>query len=114
MSKHILFAATILLLTVGATIPAQAQRKKQGNSANKEVKFLNDISVQACNEDNSDPKAAFSQSLFKEDKKVVPGLSVESGIETADNLQVKYALLLDVNVEQAVDVSVFKILDEWM
>src|SRR6478672_17512 len=114
MSKHILFAATILLLTAGVTVPAQAQRKKQGNSAVKEVKFLNDISVQACNDDNSDPKAAFSQSLFKEDKKVIPGLSVESTIENADNLQLKYALLLDINVEQAIDLNVFKVLDEWM
>jgi lipoprotein Spr len=114
MSKHILFAATILLLTAGVTVPAQAQRKKQGNSAVKEVKFLNDISVQACNDDNSDPKAAFSQSLFKEDKKVIPGLSVESTIESADNLQLKYALLLDINVEQAIDLNVFKVLDEWM
>jgi lipoprotein Spr len=114
MSKHILFAATILLLTAGVTVHAQAQRKKQGNSAVKEVKFLNDISVQACNDDNSDPKAAFSQSLFKEDKKVIPGLSVESTIENADNLQLKYALLLDINVEQAIDLNVFKVLDEWM
>ena len=113
MSKHILFAATILLLSVGATNSAQAQRKKHGTSANKEVKFLNDISIQPCN-DNADPKAAFSQSLFKEDKKVIPGLSTESSIENADNLQLKYAQLLDVEVEQAINVNLFKVLDEWM
>ncbi|MGZ3852789.1 MAG: C40 family peptidase [Flavisolibacter sp.] len=115
MSKHILFAATILLLCVGAVVPAQAQKKKQGTSVKKEVKFLDDISIQtSTNDSNSDPKAAFSQSLFKEDKKVIPGLSAESTIENADNLQLKYALLLDINVEQAIDVNVFKVLDEWM
>ena len=115
MSKHILFAATILFLFVGAAVPSQAQKKKQGSSAKKEIKFLDDISIQTSpNDNNSDPKAVFSQSIFKEDKKVVPGLSAESAIENADNLQLKYALLLDINVEQANDVNVFKVLDEWL
>jgi len=115
MSKHILFTATILVLCGGLAVPVQAQKKKQGTSAKKEVKFLDDISIQtSTTESNSDPKAAFSQSLFKEDKKVIPGLSTESPIENADNLQLKYALLLDINVEQAVHLNVFKVLDEWM
>jgi cell wall-associated NlpC family hydrolase len=113
MSKHILFAATILLLSAGATVPAQAQKKKHTKSEKKQSKFLEDITIQASN-DNTDPKAAFSQSLFKEDKKVIPGLSVDADIENVDNVQLKYAQLLDINVEQAVDVNVFKVLDEWM
>jgi cell wall-associated NlpC family hydrolase len=114
MSKHILFAATILFLFVGAAVPAQAQKKKHSTSEKKEAKFLEDISVQASNDNPADAKAAFSQSLFKEDKKVVPGLSVDADIENADYVQLKYAQLLDINVEQAVDVNVFKVLDQWM
>jgi cell wall-associated NlpC family hydrolase len=115
MSKHILITATILLLFVGATTSVQAQKHKHGSSPKKEAKFLEDISVQASTDENTnDPKAAFSRSLFKEDKKAIPGLSVNSDIENADNVQLKYALLLDINVEQAVDVNVFKVLDEWM
>lgn len=116
MNKHILFTATILLLGFGAITPAQAQKKKQGNSVKKEVKFLDDITIQASSDQNnaSDPKAAFSQTLFREEKKTLPGLSTQSTIENASNLQLKYALLLDVEVEQAINLNLFKVLDDWI
>ena len=97
-------------------MPVQAQKKKQGNSVNKEVKFLDDINVQASGNQTiaSDPKAVFSQSIFKEEKKIIPGLSAESTIEEASGLQLKYALLLDVEVEQALNLNLFKVLDQWI
>jgi len=116
MSKFVLFITSFFLLGVGAAIPAQAQNKKQGTSVSKEVKFLNDINIQASTNETSasDQKAAFSQSIFREEKKIIPGLSSESAIEDASNLQLKYALLLDVEVEQALNVNLFKVLDEWI
>jgi lipoprotein Spr len=117
MSRHILFAATILFLSLGAISPVQAQKKKQGTSVKKDIKFLDEITVQASADQNnaSDPKAAFSQSLFKEDKKTVVAAPIEaSTIESASSLQLKYALLLDVEVEQVIDLNLFKVLDEWM
>lgn len=115
MNRPILFAATILLLSLGAVSSVQAQKKK--HSANKEVKFLDDISVQASTDQNdaSDPKSAFSKTtLFKEDKPVTPIVASQSTIENASVLQLKYALLLDVEVEQAINLNLFKLLDEWM
>jgi len=116
MSKFVLFITSFFLLGLGAAIPAQAQKKKQGTSVNKKVKFLDDISNQPSGDQTnaSDPKAVFSQSIFREEKKVIPGLSTESTIEDASNLQLKYALLLDVEVEQAQNLNLFKILDEWI
>ena len=117
MSKHILFAATILLLSLGATSSAQAQRKHQGTSVKKEVKFLDEISVQTSSDEASDdPKAAFSKTtLFKDEKKVITPTAVsESTIESAGSVQLKYALLLDVEVEQVVNLNLFKMIDEWM
>lgn len=117
MSRHILFAATILFLSLGTISPVQAQKKKQGTSVKKDIKFLDEITVQASADQNnaSDPKAAFSQSLFKEDKKTVVAAPIEaSTIESASSLQLKYALLLDVEVEQVIDLNLFKVLDEWM
>lgn len=121
MSKHVLFTATILLLGLGAISPVQAQKKKQGTSVNKEVKFLDNITVQASSDQNnaSDPKAVFSKTtLFKDEKKpVTPAVmaeTTESAIENASGLQLKYALLLDVEVEQAVSLNLFKVIDEWM
>jgi len=94
----------------------QAQKKKQGTSVNKEVKFLNDITIQpSANPGTSDPKAIFSQSIFKEEKKTItPEVAVASNIESVNSLQLKYALLLDVEVEQAMNVNLFKTIDEWM
>jgi len=116
MSKFVLFITSFFLLGLGAAIPAQAQKKKQGTSVNKKVKFLDDISNQPSGDQTnaSDPKAVFSQSIFREEKKVIPGLSTESTIEDASNLQLKYALLLDVEVEQAQNLNLFKMLDEWI
>lgn len=118
MSKHILFAATILFLCLGAITPAQAQKKKQSSivAAKKDVKFLDDISVQASSDqgNDSDPKAAFPQTLFTAEKKTVTPVSSDPSIENANSLQLKYALLLDVEVEQALNLNLFKIIDEWM
>jgi len=116
MSKFVLFTATIFFLTLGSFSPAQAQKKKQGTAVKKEVKFLDDITVQVPSDQNnpSNPKAVFSKSIFKDEKKVVPGLSAQSTIEYASELQLKYALLLDVEVEQANNINIFKVLDQWM
>jgi cell wall-associated NlpC family hydrolase len=117
MSKHILFVATILFLSLGAISPVQAQKKKQGAAVKKDVRFLDEITIQPSSDQNnaSDPKAIFSQSVFKEEKKIVVANPVNtSTIEDAGSLQLKYALLLDVEVEQAVNLNLFKVLDEWM
>jgi lipoprotein Spr len=113
MSKHILFAATIFLLCIGSVSSVQAQKKRQGTSAKKEVKFLDDISIQPDQNDAGDPKAVFSKAtLFKEEKPVTT--ITASPIENAGTIQLKYALLLDVEVEQAINLNLFKLLDEWM
>lgn len=117
MSKHILFAASILFLSLGAISPVQAQKKKQGTSVKKDVKFLDEITIQASSDQNnaSDPKAVFSQSIFKDEKKTVVSTPIEASvIENASGLQLKYALMLDMEVEQVTNLNLFKILDEWM
>ena len=115
MGKHILFAATIFLLCIGSVSSVQAQKKKQGASATKEVKFLDDITIQPDQNDAGDPKAVFSKTtLFKDEKPVTPVVASQSTIENAGTLQLKYALLLDVEVEQAINLNLFKLLDEWM
>src|SRR5512132_635292 len=115
MRKYLLLIASILFLSLGPSSPAQAQKKKQGTSIKKDVKFLDDISIQpVSNQNSSDPKAIFSHSIFKDEKKVVPISASGPAIENASELQLKYALLLDVEVEQANSLGIFKALDEWM
>jgi cell wall-associated NlpC family hydrolase len=118
MSKHILFTTTILFLCLGVITPAQAQKKKQATktAAKKDVKFLDDIAIQtSCDQSNAaDPKAVFSQPVFTSDQKAIVSSATESDIENANSLQLKYALLLNVEVEQASNLNLFKVLDEWM
>jgi cell wall-associated NlpC family hydrolase len=115
MSRHILFAATILLFLSFGASSSFAQKKKQGNSvsAKKDVKFLEDITVDVPVQ-NSDPKSVFPQTLFASEKKNAPVVSNDISIENANGLQLKYALLLDVEVEQALNLNLFKVLDEWL
>lgn len=117
MIKHILFAATILFSTGGFS-NAQAQKKKNGPHAVKEVKFLEEITVEAepLPATSSDPKAAFSKSIFTSNKKTEAPASTAAAfsIEQASTLQFKYALLLDTEVEQLSNIDLLKLLDEWM
>jgi cell wall-associated NlpC family hydrolase len=116
MSKYVLFVATIFLFLCSGINPLQAQKNKQGSSTSvkKDVKFLDDITIQASSDNNnaSDPKAVFSKSIFTSEKKTIT--TSTPSIENAGSLQIKYALLLDVEVEQALNLGLFKILDEWM
>src|SRR5215208_6649048 len=114
MLKNILFSATIVTL-LGFFSPVAAQKAK-GNSttAKNDVKFLENISIDiAPGPSPSAPKAVFSEPLFTSKKNVVTPVS-SGTIENAANLQFKYALLLDMEVEQIQNLNLFKIIDEWL
>ena len=119
MSKHILFAATIIFLCAGASLPAQAQKKKHGSSAGakKDVKFLDDINIQASSDQKNafGPKTVFPETLISEKKQVASRSSSgsSSSIENVNDLQLKYAILLDVEVEHVLSMNLFKIIDDW-
>src|SRR5215216_4918180 len=113
MIKNLLFTATILA-SLGAVSPAHAQKAKANtNTAKTEVKFLENISVDVTPvETKSNPKAVFNEPQFTEKKLVVP-VTVSPAIENASGLQLKYALLLDMEVEEVRNVGMFKVIDEW-
>jgi lipoprotein Spr len=118
MTRHFLFA-TAILISAGAFSPAQAQKKKQGstNAAKTDVKFLDDITIDAqpIQVSTSDPKAVFSKPLFTSTaRKPVEPAASSSTIENASSLQFKYALLLDTEVEQISNLSLFQTIDEWI
>src|SRR5215216_2874819 len=113
MIKHILFTATILA-SMGAISPVQAQKAKSGaTTAKREVKFLENISVEVPAEIKSDPKAVFSEPQFAEKKVITPVITSAPAIENANSLQLKYALLLDMEVEEVRSLGMFKVIDEW-
>ena len=117
MIKQILFSATILFSTGGFS-NVQAQKKKAEPAAAKEVKFLDDITIESepLPATASDPKAVFSKSIFTGSKKAETFSSTVSSlsIEEAGTLQFKYALLLDTEVEQVNNIGLLSVIDEWM
>src|SRR3954470_317785 len=107
MLKQLFITATILT-SLGATNPVQAQKAKQGStsSAKSDVKFLEDITVEpiTASTTTSDPKVSVTQPVYADKKSA----SFSSGtIESANNLQFKYALLLNLEVEQIQNLSTF-------
>ena len=112
--KHILFSATIAIL-LGAFSPASAQKAKQFKSteAKNDVKFLEDITVDIpASPAPNNPKAVFSEPVFVSQKSITSNTSTLS-IEAAQQLQFKYALLLDIEVEMIQNLDLFKVIDEW-
>lgn len=114
MIKAILSAATILSMSAGS---AFAQGKQvNANNSKPAVKFLDNISVEvaptpASNEPaNSNWKAEF----LSAPKKELPAVAPSMDIEKAHQLQFKYSLLLDLEVENVQNLNLLLLLDEWM
>ena len=113
------FFILIMLIAGGISTTANAQKKKSEPAARTEVKFLEEISVEPdpLPATASDPKAAFSKSLFTTTNKTTPNTSnaaASTSIEGAHALQFKFALLLDTEVEQVLNIGLFRMIDEWL
>jgi lipoprotein Spr len=96
----------------GASSPAAA-----GTSAakkNKEVKFLDDISVEP---ESSASKKTVTSEKAAASKESTPDINAylnrSSSLEKASTLQLKYAILLNTEVEQLQDNSLLEHVDEW-
>ncbi|MGZ5189708.1 MAG: C40 family peptidase [Flavisolibacter sp.] len=115
MIKNILFTA-LITVSLGTVQSVQGQKSKTAATTSKsDVKFL-DISVDVpVAETKSDPKAAFREVQFlnKKEPVAVDVSNTATVIENASELQLKYALLLDMEVEEVRNVSMFKVIDDW-
>ena len=91
--------------------PAVSRTPGQNNK--KEVKFLNNISVEP--ETSSGKKTSVSENLAFKETAADPNISLNrsSSLEKASNLQLKYAILLNTEVEQLQDNSLLEHIDEW-
>ena len=117
MIRSILLAVTLLMLGVINSAEAQKSTKNRSASGQSEVKFLEDIE--------------FGMGPFPEEPIVLskgPSTSTNAGIyasnkmtasmsskiiENAHSLQLKFALLLDTEVEAIENLNLFNLVDEW-
>ena len=112
MLKQIFITAT-LILSLGILTSAQSQKKDNNNVAKSEVKFLDDITVEVAPTQTSasGPKAVFAEPLFVTKKPV--GTLTSVSIESANKIQFKYSLLMDMEVEEIKNIGLFTAIDEW-
>lgn len=120
MVKKIFTTCTSVIMLL-AFKPASAQKSKSNNrsDAKTELRFINNIQIgmsdladepssairgpKVASEPPSSPKSQF-KNLFRENS---------SEIETASGLQLKYAVLMDTEVEQVQNVGLYREVDEW-
>lgn len=119
MSKHILIPAIIVLLCASWQ-PVHSQKRKQGTTATPktDLKFLDDISIAVPKpETNStaqnEVKAPVPEPQFATTRKEENSFNAAS-VEKASSIQFKYALLLDMEVEQIQNLPLFRIIDNWL
>ena len=90
------------------------EKKSQVQNSNKEVKFLNDISVEGESSAAAKKTVATGKPASKESSGDVNAyLNRSSSLEKASNLQLKYAILLNTEVEQLQDNALLEHIDEW-
>ena len=107
-----------LLLSLSATIPAAAQKKGQGSgttAVKAAPKFLDAIEIQAGEQAteqtivSGDSKPTAIQTVTRSEV----ALPDNTAIETATPIQLKYAVLLNTEVEAVQNETLFSAIDEW-
>ena len=94
-----------------------AQKTKQNRGSSKsEVKFLENIEVQVApsSVEERSKLSEFEAQYFAKKDNTVPVENYNNRIESASTIQIKYALLLDTEVERIKNVNLYTSVDEWM
>ena len=119
MSKHTITIAIIVLL-FATWQPVHAQKKKQGTTATPktDLKFLDDITISVPKPESNtimqtERQASVAEPQFASNRKEELNYSTAT-VEKASSLQFKYALLLDMEVEQIQNLHLFRVIDEWI
>jgi lipoprotein Spr len=105
--KHVLIAA-MLLLNCSASVFAQKKGKSQRSEAGP--RFLDDIEINSgglSTASSRTAKQAHSQAVYAV-------TNTENDIEKAGAIQLKFALLLDTEVESIRNTRLFTLVDEWL
>lgn len=115
-----LIISTTLLLSSAMSVFAQKSRQKNKNTPKSEVKFLDNIEVEvgpSSIEQRSQLTELEAQYFAKQaaasSNITNTSTATPAAIENASNLQLKYALLLDTEVEQVQNISLINNIEQW-
>jgi lipoprotein Spr len=109
-----IFSFTLLFSLAGFNSVSAQKTKQNRASLKKEVKFL-DIEVEVAPssvEERSKLSEFEAQYFAKKDNGVTSSNS--NKIENVSKVQIKYALLLDTEVEQIQNVNLYSGIDQWL
>jgi lipoprotein Spr len=128
MLKNLLIVSGLVLLLASCTSikPVASANGRQANNTigarnNNEVKFLDDISTEGASTEipketakKSVPKKQSTLSYDNQDVEYAVTTShTTARIESASSLQFKYAVLMNTDVEQVQNLSLYQSIDEW-
>lgn len=116
MLKNLLILTTAFFMLAGCTSlkPVQQQTPvSQASPAQQQTKFIEEITVTPSStivENNTPVRKSSGAATIKEEKLFV---NAPAEIELASALQLKYAVLLDTEVEQVKNLKMFEYIDQW-
>lgn len=115
MVKQILLTATILFfLGAFSSVSAQTSVKQVSSEAAKtNFKFLEEISIDPSTEDKPVDPVRIAVPAVKKDLINAARTTSNANIEAAGELQFKYSLLLDVEVELLKNITLLRLMEDW-
>ena len=117
--KSLLFIAVVSCILPGISLSATAQKHinaahyQENNSKAKPVKFIEGIEIKADDLSNIQPENPVSVEKEGLANTKIQSTGNSSSIENFTALQFKYAQLLNCNVEDVKNISMFRFIDEW-
>jgi lipoprotein Spr len=113
MFKAILSTTTIFFLWGASTVAAQG-KQVSANGLKTDVKFLEDITVAVAKPEavSAPGTTSWKADYLAGGKKTAR--PTEGEIENADKLQFKFSILLDMEVEALQNLTLLRLLDEWL
>lgn len=111
MVKNIILLAAIFFLA--GTVSVSAQTKEEAQTTKPAPKFLDNITIEAPAVNSTEViSKPVGVPAVKKDL-LFAAKNAEGNIESAEGLQFKYSLLLDVEVETIKNVGLLRIIDDW-
>src|SRR5687767_4355873 len=107
-----------LLLGLANVNVVSAQKTKQSNktSSKTEVKFLEgiELNIAPSSVEQRSTLSDFETQYFAKKDDAANDQSAVSKLESASKVQIKYALLLDTEVEQIQNVNLYSAIEQWI
>jgi lipoprotein Spr len=110
------FISFTLLLSLGNAVSAQKAKQNNKTSSKTQVKFLDNIQVEVApsSVEQRSQLSEFEEQYFAKKDNAITANNNSAKIENASKIQIKYALLLDTEVEQLQNESLYAGIDEWL